>query len=852
MDGPVLVLSLFDGIGALLIALLALGASFAAMCWETDPDAAYVAVQLRRGHFTVILVAGGSPCQDVSPLHSGRPGLASARSQLFRAVPDIADQCRQVVKELHLSIPVFAMLENVAGCPPEFLQAASAALNGPPVQVSAASFGWTRRKRLFWCSNGHRSAQDVSQPKLPPNVTSQACAGGWRLGWQGKWPWPPSISFADDFKPRFDPVANAKASDDGPCFPVFSRAFQPPPDHGPRQDPVVMRRFREHGQWFPLFNYEEHALLWKKDQWRVPNSSERAQIMGIPPAALKWAPRTPRSETQAEQVRCSLIGNSFHVPSCMLALIMLFQLCPQASAIPPAAYVGLEKHIRQNAQVYWVDTQMRGRQLAYKVQAICKAMHPDVAAVAKAKAITLDEVRDGLAAGPFTKPQLDSLFGPGNWIPMRRFMLLQAIYTISPDFVAAACKFCIGLLQDLEDDLPMWAEPHVGTEDMKAAYRQLPNDPDEQTGLFIAFYDPNDHQVKYVHLRAHPFGLSAAVLNFNRVPCLSTAVVRRLAAVATCNYFDDFGVLDFVCARGSGVSFLREAHNLMGLVLDAVKQGPMATQRHFLGILLDLTAALDKQILRINLKVGLREALRADIQVMLDQDQCTAAEAAKLRGRLTWAACGMFGRCGRAGQAALVQRQYRDSDAKLSDELRASLRFFQSLVQVVEPRTVFLGPRALPPLIVYTDASWELQEKVLQCLQDRKTQIMPLEALAILQCFVVFGSRFTGRDILLFVDNQAVCAGVAKGACSSADCARIISACHLLWAKMGCRVWIEWIPSDDNPSDGLSRAGLQDPWTVSQNWWMADFPCVPWAQLQLLDLLLVPDVSEGEKGSETV
>ena len=287
----------------------------------------------------------------------------------------------------------------------------------------------------------------------------------------------------------------------------------------------------------------------------------------------------------------------------------------------------------------------------------------------------------------------------------------EAIYTISPDFVAAACKFCIGLLQDLEDDLPMWAEPHVGTEDMKAAYRQLPNDPDEQTGLFIAFYDPNDHQVKYVHLRAHPFGLSAAVLNFNRVPCLSTAVVRRLAAVATCNYFDDFGVLDFVCARGSGVSFLREAHNLMGLVLDAVKQGPMATQRHFLGILLDLTAALDKQILRINLKVGLREALRADIQVMLDQDQCTAAEAAKLRGRLTWAACGMFGRCGRAGQAALVQRQYRDSDAKLSDELRASLRFFQSLVQVVEPRTVFLGPRALPPLIVYTDASWELQEK---------------------------------------------------------------------------------------------------------------------------------------------
>ena len=50
MDGPVLVLSLFDGIGALLIALLALGASFAAMCWETDPDAAYVTQKTFQTH----------------------------------------------------------------------------------------------------------------------------------------------------------------------------------------------------------------------------------------------------------------------------------------------------------------------------------------------------------------------------------------------------------------------------------------------------------------------------------------------------------------------------------------------------------------------------------------------------------------------------------------------------------------------------------------------------------------------------------------------------------------------------------------------------------------------------------
>ena len=244
---------------------------------------------------------------------------------------------------------------------------------------------------------------------------------------------------------------------------------------------------------------------------------------------------------------------------------------------------------------------------------------------------------------------------------------------------------------------------------------------------------------------------------------------------------------------------------------------------------------LDEHTLHINLKVGLRETLSNDIQDMLDRDGCTAAEAAKLRGRLTWAACGMFGRCGRAGQAGLLQRQYKDDDPQLTAELAEALRFYKALVQVVEPRRVFLGRSPCSPVLMYTDASWEPQDmdmpglgyimchpdlpvsragaakvpaSVLACFQDRQTQM----ALAILQCFAVFAQdHISGRDIVLFVDNQAVCAGVAKGACSSADCAYIISACHLLWSRRGCRTCIEWVPSDDNPADGLSRAGTPGP-----------------------------------------
>ena len=58
-----------------------------------------------------------------------------------------------------------------------------------------------------------------------------------------------------------------------------------------------------------------------------------------------------------------------------------------------------------------------------------------------------------------------------------------------------------------------------------------------------------------------------------------------------------------------------------------------------------------------------------------------SAEASKLRGRLTWASCGMFGR---QGETALLQRQYID------ENLASALHFYHNLVQIVEPRQVLL------------------------------------------------------------------------------------------------------------------------------------------------------------------
>ena len=42
------------------------------------------------------------------------------------------------------------------------------------------------------------------------------------------------------------------------------------------------------------------------------------------------------------------------------------------------------------------------------------------------------------------------------------------------------------------------------------------------------------------------------------------------------------------------------------------------------------------------------------------------------------------------------------------------------------------------------------------------------------------------------------------------DIDRIVALSHLLWARFRARVWIEWVDSKANISDGISRDGADD------------------------------------------
>ena len=108
---------------------------------------------------------------------------------------------------------------------------------------------------------------------------------------------------------------------------------------------------------------------------------------------------------------------------------------------------------------------------------------------------------------------------------------------------------------------------------------------------------------------------------------------------------------------------------------------------------------------------------------------------------------------------------------------------------------------------VISAAAIDCPMKNILALTERETQIIPLELMAAAGMLETYGEQLRGRDVLFFIDNQSVCCALVKGCSRSRDIQLLSTAWQLTLLKLGCRVWIEWVPSASNPADILSREG---------------------------------------------
>ena len=169
---------------------------------------------------------------------------------------------------------------------------------------------------------------------------------------------------------------------------------------------------------------------------------------------------------------------------------------------------------------------------------------------------------------------------------------------------------------------------------MWKAFRQIPIHPSVQNLLVVCFW--NRHTSRWVYGLAHalPFGLSGAVINFNRLPSLLAAIARRWLAIPVQHFFDDFRIIDMKSSNGSAFRWFSKLVQLIGVRFDSTKDQLPTTTLPLLGNLEHYGNAGATECFLVEAKPERLRALEEEVRTLLAKKSCSRSVARTLRGKL--------------------------------------------------------------------------------------------------------------------------------------------------------------------------------------------------------------------------
>ena len=319
----VLSIGLFDGIGALRVALDLVGVQVIGHIsvekdWsarrvveahypgvitvetvEEITEAMVLAWATRFSQASVVILGAGPPCQGVSGLNYDRKGaLKDARSSLFSHVPRV----RGLLKKTFVWCPVYTLMESVASMDVQDRDIMSESIGQAPYLCNAGTFTWCNRPRLYWLD--WEVSQELSNAGTGPGDWSPrevTLEGGQniekviRSGWLKVDPQQPFPTFTTS-RPREKP--GRKPAGIQSCT---------------NQD---LQRWVADSHRFPPYQYkEEHCVVNRANLLRIPDVEERELMLGFP---LHYtAPCAAKNERRASwyvDTRLTLLGNTWSVP----------------------------------------------------------------------------------------------------------------------------------------------------------------------------------------------------------------------------------------------------------------------------------------------------------------------------------------------------------------------------------------------------------------------------------------------------------------------------------------------------------------------------------------------------------
>ena len=121
-------------------------------------------------------------------------------------------------------------------------------------------------------------------------------------------------------------------------------------------------------------------------------------------------------------------------------------------------------------------------------------------------------------------------------------------------------------------------------EDCPDAYRHDPIHPEDQPLNIVAAYSNETKEWLFQEVWGELFGLSSAVMNYNRTPRVLTAIARRWLMLMMAMYFDDASLQDISSAKGKGQRHMQALNRMIGVPFAAEKSIPLGKSADFLGL----------------------------------------------------------------------------------------------------------------------------------------------------------------------------------------------------------------------------------------------------------------------------
>eukprot|EP00435_Cladocopium_sp_Y103_P060424 s868_g22.t1 len=324
--GPrVFIISLFDGIGAMIVALTRLKCQVVgyASCeidkackrltktrWPgiielgdiTKVDRKVVqALSNSVGYkIDLVIIGAGSPCQDLSSLNATRTGLAGQKSKLFYEVPRVIG----LVKE-EFQVPVESFVENVASMTPENVREFSKVLQAEAVLLDARHFCHCRRPRFFWPSWEITPQQEEVLQR--------------EKDWQ-HWIFPDVRGCPSEWL-----EAGCSWASSTQLFPTFTRQKRSSPPYQPAgiatASPAAIQRWKEDSYFVQVYNYEAVNMITTTNNClRLPTLAEKEVIMGFDVGYISKSFNDKVTPETKELIGGQMIGNTFNVYVTMMLL----------------------------------------------------------------------------------------------------------------------------------------------------------------------------------------------------------------------------------------------------------------------------------------------------------------------------------------------------------------------------------------------------------------------------------------------------------------------------------------------------------------------------------------------------